>query len=325
MADPVSSADRRHWLGWTIKLAGTALALAVVFSLVPLGEVLAAARRLPPALWLGALAFFLVAHVLTAAKWWMLIGTRGPFARAYQAHLAGLGANLALPGVAGGDVVRAAIIIRAEGHSEDVAAGSIIDRLVDTAALALLALLGLWAVLARDFSLVGLSWRLAALTALAALALLAFARLPLPELAAKGQTGRIKRLALSIGGALARLARTPRLMVASLLASLTAQALLIGINVVLARALALDLPLAVWAYGWSLAKIIAILPISLGGLGVREASLAALIVPFGAEAGLVVAVGLIWQTILYASGIIGIIVGALAGAARRGRLEAAGR
>jgi uncharacterized membrane protein YbhN (UPF0104 family) len=320
MAEQAGGAVRARYLGWGLRLAGTVAALAVVFSIVPVGEVIAAARRLPPALWLAALGLFLVAHAITAAKWWLLIGGHGTFGQVYKAHLAGLGANLALPGVAGGDVVRAALVIRAQGRADAVAAGSIADRLIDTGALALLALLGFWAVLAHDLSLAGLAWRLAVLALLATGGLLAFALVRLPELAPGEQAGKVKRLALSTAAALARLARTPRLLVAGLLASLAAQLLLIAINVALAQALALHLPFAVWAYGWSLAKIIAILPISLGGLGVREASLAALFQPFGAAPGLVVAVGLIWQTILYASGVLGILVGALAGRMREPRV-----
>ena len=56
------------------------------------------------------------------------------------------------------------------------------------------------------------------------------------------------------------------------------------------------------------AKIIAIAPVSLGGLGVREASMAGLLKPFGADPGQVIAIGLIWQSVLYASGAIGFLV-----------------
>ena len=40
----------------------------------------------------------------------------------------------------------------------------------------------------------------------------------------------------------------------------------------------------------------------------REASTAGLLAPFGAEPARVIAVGLIWQTVLYASGLIGLLV-----------------
>ena len=58
-------------------------------------------------------------------------------------------------------------------------------------------------------------------------------------------------------------------------------------------------------YAWSLAKLIAIVPISLAGLGVREASLAVLMTPLGADPAKVVAVGLMWQVVLFAAGMLG--------------------
>jgi uncharacterized membrane protein YbhN (UPF0104 family) len=63
--------------------------------------------------------------------------------------------------------------------------------------------------------------------------------------------------------------------------------------------------LAAWVFAWPLAKIIAILPVSLNGLGLREGTLAALLVPFGAQAAQVVAAGLVWQGVLFAAGLLG--------------------
>ena len=39
-----------------------------------------------------------------------------------------------------------------------------------------------------------------------------------------------------------------------------------------------------WIFAWPLAKIIAVLPVSLNGLGLREATLAGFLAPFGASA-----------------------------------------
>jgi uncharacterized membrane protein YbhN (UPF0104 family) len=56
---------------------------------------------------------------------------------------------------------------------------------------------------------------------------------------------------------------------------------------------------------WPLAKLLAVAPVSVAGLGVREASLAGLLSQFGAEPAAVVAVGLLWQSILFAGGLLG--------------------
>ena len=58
----------------------------------------------------------------------------------------------------------------------------------------------------------------------------------------------------------------------------------------------------------ALAVAVATLPLSLGGLGVRESSLAALLVPFGASAAPVVASGLVWQAVLWLTGLAGAVI-----------------
>jgi uncharacterized membrane protein YbhN (UPF0104 family) len=117
--------------------------------------------------------------------------------------------------------------------------------------------------------------------------------------------GRIARLAARGIAATAYLVRDPRRLILCLAISMAVQATFIGINIALAAAVQLEAPVGAWFFAWSTAKVIAILPISLGGLGVREAAMSKLLAPFGADAGQVIAIGLIWQTILYASGLIG--------------------
>jgi uncharacterized membrane protein YbhN (UPF0104 family) len=74
------------------------------------------------------------------------------------------------------------------------------------------------------------------------------------------------------------------------------------------------LPLRVWLFAWPLAKLAAILPLTQGGIGVREAALVALLAPFGAPGPLVLAAGLVWEGIIIAGGSI---AGAIALVLRR--------
>jgi uncharacterized membrane protein YbhN (UPF0104 family) len=132
--------------------------------------------------------------------------------------------------------------------------------------------------------------------------------IPLDHALARRSGGKIFKLMARIAAVLADLARTPGLLIACLGISMAVQCLFIMINVAFAQAAQVEAPTAAWFYAWSTAKIIAIAPISLGGLGVREASMAALMKPFGADPAQVVAIGLVWQTVLYASGLIGFLV-----------------
>jgi len=64
------------------------------------------------------------------------------------------------------------------------------------------------------------------------------------------------------------------------------------------------LPLRVWLFAWPLAKLAAVLPLTQGGMGVREAALVALLAPFGASGALVLASGLVWEGVIVAGGLI---------------------
>jgi len=92
---------------WLIRLCISALLLTLIFHFVPFRQVWAAARQISAPLWLASLVLFLCGHAASAAKWRILIGNGISYRQAFRAHLAGLAANLALPSVAGGDVVRA--------------------------------------------------------------------------------------------------------------------------------------------------------------------------------------------------------------------------
>jgi uncharacterized membrane protein YbhN (UPF0104 family) len=77
------------------------------------------------------------------------------------------------------------------------------------------------------------------------------------------------------------------------------------------------IPLWAWFFAWPLAKIASMVPVSLGGLGVREAALVSLLVPLGAEAATVVAAGLAFEAVIIGGGLIGGLISVLlaAGAA----------
>jgi uncharacterized membrane protein YbhN (UPF0104 family) len=82
------------------------------------------------------------------------------------------------------------------------------------------------------------------------------------------------------------------------------QATFILLNALLAISCGLFEPFRVWLFAWPLAKIAALLPLTQGGMGIREAVLVALLLPFGATAPLVLAAGLVWEGIIIAGGLI---------------------
>jgi uncharacterized membrane protein YbhN (UPF0104 family) len=77
------------------------------------------------------------------------------------------------------------------------------------------------------------------------------------------------------------------------------------LNALLGISCGLILPFRAWLLAWPLAKLAALLPITQGGIGVREAALVALLAPFGAPGPLVLAAGLVWEGVIISGGLVG--------------------
>lgn len=87
--------------------------------------------------------------------------------------------------------------------------------------------------------------------------------------------------------------------------ALLMQSSFVLLNAWLGYSLGIDVPLAVWFLVWPLAKAAGLLPVSLGGLGVRDATLAALLVPFGVPPAQGLVASLAWTSVMIGGGLLG--------------------
>ena len=298
--------------GWLVRALGSAVLLGLLLWWLPLEEVTAGFARVPLATWVAVWALFAAGHIAAAAKWWQLLGRAMAFGTAIRAHFAGLAANLCLPGAAGGDVVRAGVAQMAIRDGGKVISGSVADRLIDMLALAILTGAG---ALGLASGAAGGALALQALGMMALALVGAFWVAPrfVPWLWGRFPALPARSLALKTAAEFGALAGKPFMLVSTLALSTAIQALFVILAMWLGSAVGVALPAAVWFFAWPLAKLLAVLPIALNGLGLREATLAGLMVPFGASGAEVVAAGLAWQAVLFATGILGAIVLALSG------------
>jgi conserved hypothetical protein len=291
-----STAKVRPW--WIIRVVGSICVLSFTLWILPIHDVWNTIRGIKPSVWLFTFAVFLLGHVVSSTKWWFLIRKNDlPYSTALRAHFAGLMANLCLPGMAGGDVVRASLVARGSASKSRIAVGSVVDRVLDSFGLLLLSCAG------ALFAFTGDGWLDSPLVTVIITFVIALALIPafiftirkLPQ----------KPIVEKLRQAIEQFQKEPSTLFLCLGLSMIVQSAFIGLNIALATSSGIDVPVAAWFFAWPLSKLIATLPISMGGLGVREASLAALLKRFGAAPAQVVAVGLLWQTILYASGLFG--------------------
>jgi uncharacterized membrane protein YbhN (UPF0104 family) len=254
-------------------------------------------------MWAVVLAGFLVGHMLGTVKWRLLVAAGRTVLSARDAvrcYSAGLFANLCLPTIVGGDVLRAVLAGRATGRPEGAVLGGLADRIVDMATVALLVAIG--GFLSRD-ALPG--WGLQLLTAGAVIGI-AVALIFLPLLLRRPLARWPRKLRRPVGRALVALrglVRNPGAAVTAVMISILVQGGFVLLNAWMGIAIGVNAPLTAWFIAWPMAKLAGLLPISLGGLGVRDATLAALLVPFGVPMTVGFVASLLWQTVLIAGGL----------------------
>ena len=101
--------------------------LTVLLLNLPLSDLWHTIRLVSPYLWAIIVAAFLCGHLIGVLKWMLLINvgkSKLPYIVALRYYFAGLFANLFLPSIAGGDVIRAGLAIRFNNEKEAVVVGS---------------------------------------------------------------------------------------------------------------------------------------------------------------------------------------------------------
>jgi hypothetical protein len=290
-------------LRWIAALA----VLGVLLHFLPLATVRSAIARVPPQHFIAALAGYLLAHALGVLKWRMVVNAAGSeldFATSVQCYGGGLFGTLFLPSIVGGDVIRLAVGLRRSPRPAAVLAGNVVDRFLDVAAQASLVTLGLALLpgslpeslrsIATRTLLIGIS------IGVVLFALGFFLRGTL----LRARSIRFRRRLARLRHALRSVSRRPHVLVAGWLAGTAIQSTFLMLTAWLAADCGLQLPLRVWLFAWPLAKLAALLPLTQGGIGVREAALVALLAPFGASGPLVLASGLVWEGVIVTGGII---------------------
>jgi uncharacterized membrane protein YbhN (UPF0104 family) len=185
-----------------------------------------------------------------------------------------------------------------------VLAGNVVDRFLDVTAQAALVLLGLILLPGAVPENLQQTARKALLLCVAGLVVMAALAIVLRRALLSGRSIRFRRRLARLRHALRSVSRRPHRLAYGWLAGIFIQSTFLILTARLALACGLALPLRVWLFAWPLAKLAAVLPLTQGGIGVREAALVALLAPFGAASHLVLAAGLVWEGVIIAGGLV---------------------
>lgn len=286
-------AKGRAWL--VVRLVLTAVMLAVVLPrLHP--SALFPNHHLRSLLWVvGAIVLTFSAILLSVVRWQQMLHALelpAPLAPLVSHTFAGLFVSNFLPTTVGGDVLRASRLAAENGHRKVSAASVVLERLTGFVGLPLISLVGL--LLEPHLLRLGTASHLAvALSVGPLVALAAFLAIAAhPGVGERLGARRWLGLAMTVHLGLVRLRRHPALAVGVMVAALTYQLTVIMAAWMAAHALGLSLG---WTAMMALMPVVAIaqaLPLSIGGLGLREGALVVLLGPLGVTASQAVALGL---------------------------------
>jgi len=308
MIGPHQTENRaRGWVGVTLRWVGALAVLGILFHFLPLQLLGQAIRRVPVTRFVAILIGYLLAHSVGIAKWRMVVNAAGAqldYRTCVQCYTGGLFATLFLPSIIGGDVVRLAVGLRRSPNPAAVLAGNVLDRFLDMTAqggLVLLGLILLPGALPASFTMEARKNIFALVGILIGVILLS---LMLGRTLLRGRSVSFRRKLARLRYALRAGWRRPQVLVFGWMLGTAIQSTFLILTALLAISCGLFLPLRVWFFAWPLAKLAALLPLTQGGIGVREAALVGLLSPFGAPGHLVLAAGLVWEGVVIAGGLI---------------------
>jgi glycosyltransferase 2 family protein len=296
----------RAWLLLSVRWAAGLLILTALVYFLPIAQLRSALLSVPPGRFAALLALYLVALLGGAAKWHLVVNSadsRLPFAVSAQCYTGGIFGALFLPSIVGGDVVRLAVGISRSPRAGSVITGNVVDRILDAAAQLTLVALGLLLLPQPLPRILKSPGRFLLPIVLTAAALLLLLMVMLPRFL-RGRSFRFRRWLAQLDLAKRSIFERPYRILLCWLLGVSVQGTFLVVTVILGAACGLHLPLHAWLFAWPLSKIAGILPITQGGIGVRETALVALLTPLGAPAAQVLATGIASEGVIISGGLI---------------------
>lgn len=302
---PAAKSGRRRWMFWLRAGAGAAL-VAYLMRHTQWKPVEAAIQGLAWSHWVAALAIYLGSQLASGWRWAELarpLGFNFSRLRYMQLYFEGMFFNLCLPSSIGGDVLKAYWL--APNTAGRVLAGCTVlaDRAVGLVALCVI---GTTALMARAFAL-SLAPTLLLGAALLAAALVAVSlglriwKWAAGFLPADSRAGRLAEKLLPYH-------HRPEVLRRSVGWGMVVQGLNVLAVAEIGHAMGLGIPLGAYCVAVPAVALLTSLPVSIGGVGVREGGLAWMLASYGVSEEMGVTLGLLWFLTAIAGGLAGGLV-----------------
>jgi glycosyltransferase 2 family protein len=301
--EPPAPSSRRSYRNAALRaIVGVAIVTFLVWH-YDARSILRLLAREQPRYFAAAIAVYLSTLVLSAYRWRLLaaiLRLNAPFTDFLVFRFIATFANTLIPGVAGGDALRAIYLGRRTSRLGEAVASVLADRIVGLIGLFWLAAGA--AILLKERGLPSVLTTVPILTGLITLAL--FLASPLIIRFVRLMPSRLSRYA----GFIITYLEHRSALLAALALSVIVQSVLAVCQYLLALGIGIDAPLTLFLLFVPIAGVFASLPLTINGLGVREGAYLLLFGIAGVDRTNAIALGLLW----FACTTIGALPGALA-------------
>ncbi len=271
--------DRKHRfrLLTFLRIVVTLLALLLLFIVYKPGDVSKLIVGIGLPAFVSAIVLYFLCILIGAWKWGVVI-ENAPFSTLLRAVTASCFYSILPSGQLGGELSKVMIVKSSYPEARNVIASVIFDKMTGVLGLLLIGILALcfstqamlvWQISLVAVLIIGCTFSLLAARSLAALS---------QRLVVRNAT--LQRLQHTFGHALhsvARFSRNPILLIQSIVLGVLSQGTVVLVYLVIAEALHISIPSADIITAVVFANLAALLPISVGGFGVREAGLTAIL------------------------------------------------
>jgi uncharacterized membrane protein YbhN (UPF0104 family) len=273
-----------------LRIVVSMLLLALVAWRMDWSEVAAKFAGLRLEMWFAAVALFLVAQFTCVRRWQLFakeLHFEATFARYCSYYFIGTFFSLVLP-LVGGDVIRAWYLQEGQSERKWAALGSVFLERVN-GLLVLIATACVGVVLCP----IDLPWWIGgSVWGSAACAVLGIASLPILKRWQRLSPERRQQIQLMI-----ELLRSPRVLVEATIMSILLQAAGVLVLWLLGLGLGLNVPIAYYAVLGPMVSLLMLLPISINGMGVREAGIVLFLLPLGVDETTSLSLAFLWFSV----------------------------
>ena len=283
---------------FTVKFLVSAGLLWLLFTKVGGAKVAELLKEVSPLSIALASIVYLLAQLVSSFRWRLLLNDRFKITRLYSLYLVGSFFNIFLPGIVGGDAVKVYYLYKGTGRGTQALGSVFMDRYAGFVALVSLGLLA-YPFGFRHFGGTWLQWLLPAIA-------VGFAGASAVIFGLRLGGGRLKKLSAFYDYFHQYMGRKEVFLRAVGL-SVIIQGMAMLAVYILSRGFGLDVPFLAYVVFMPIITTVSAVPLSISGLGVREAAFVLLLSSMGVSVEAAMALSFAWFISMAAASLLGLV------------------